>query len=157
MLVKGATGQSYITIATASVPTLQNMVNGSHDYVIKWKHFTRNWPLMRGIHRWPGNSPHTGKWRGVFRFSLICAWINGWVNNCKAGDFRRHRPHYDVILMIRIQYELINAIATKQNTTKQCAYWKEYTVDYAHYVCIWSDVTTCLQSTQQCFLFSDKL
>ena len=24
-------------------------------------------------------------------FSLICAWINGWVNNRKAGDLRRHR------------------------------------------------------------------
>ena len=23
--------------------------------------------------------------------SLICAWINGWVNNREAGDLRRHR------------------------------------------------------------------
>ena len=28
--------------------------------------------------------------------SLICAWINGWVNNRDAGDLRRHRNHYDV-------------------------------------------------------------
>ena len=34
-------------------------------------------------------------------FSLICAWINGWVNNRKAGDLRRHRAHYDVIVMER--------------------------------------------------------
>ena len=33
-------------------------------------------------------------------FSLICAWINGWVNNCDAGDSRRHRVHHDVIVMI---------------------------------------------------------
>ena len=32
-------------------------------------------------------------------FSLICSWINGWVNNRKAGDLRRHRAHYDVIVM----------------------------------------------------------
>ena len=32
-------------------------------------------------------------------FSLICAWINGWVNNREAGDLRRHRAHYDVIVM----------------------------------------------------------
>ena len=32
-------------------------------------------------------------------FSLICAWINGWVNNCNAGDLRRHRVHYDVTVM----------------------------------------------------------
>ena len=25
--------------------------------------------------------------------------INGWVNNCKSGDMRRYRAHYDVIVM----------------------------------------------------------
>ena len=33
-------------------------------------------------------------------FSLICAWINGWVNNHEAGNWRRYRAHYDVIVMI---------------------------------------------------------
>ena len=33
-------------------------------------------------------------------FSSICAWMNGWVNNHGAGDLRRHRAHYDVIVMI---------------------------------------------------------
>ena len=32
-------------------------------------------------------------------FSLICVCINGWVNNRKAGDLRRYRAHYDVIVM----------------------------------------------------------
>ena len=32
-------------------------------------------------------------------FSLICVWINGWVNNREAGDLRRHLGHYDVIVM----------------------------------------------------------
>ena len=32
-------------------------------------------------------------------FFLIYAWINGWVNNCEAGDLRRHRAHHDVTLM----------------------------------------------------------
>ena len=26
-------------------------------------------------------------------------WINGWVNNQEAGDLRRHRAHYDIIVM----------------------------------------------------------
>ena len=26
-------------------------------------------------------------------------WINDWVNNREAGDLRRHRAHYDVIVM----------------------------------------------------------
>ena len=34
-----------------------------------------------------------------FDVSLICAWINSWVNNRYAGDLRRHRANYDVIVM----------------------------------------------------------
>ena len=63
------------------------------DDVIKWKHFTRNCPFMRGIHR----SPMT--WRRALMFSLICVWINDWVNNRKAGDLKRYRAHFDVIVM----------------------------------------------------------
>ena len=47
----------------------------------------------------PVNSPHKGQWRGALMFSLICVWINGWVNNHEAGDLRRNRCHYDVIVM----------------------------------------------------------
>ena len=70
-----------------------------HDDVIKWKHFPRYWPFVRGIHRFPVNSPHKGQWRGALSFSLICARINGWVNNGEAGDLRRHHGHYDVTVM----------------------------------------------------------
>ena len=45
---------------------------GVHDYVIKWKHFPRYWPFVRGIHRSRVNSPHKGQWRGALMFSLIC-------------------------------------------------------------------------------------
>ena len=48
------------------------------------------------IHRSPVNSLHKGQWCGALMFSLICAWINGWVNNRDADDLRRHRGHYDV-------------------------------------------------------------
>ena len=70
-----------------------------HDDVIKWKHFPRNWPFVRGIHRSPVNSPHKGQWRGALVFSLVCVRINGWVNNREAGDLRRYRTHYDVTVM----------------------------------------------------------
>ena len=70
-----------------------------HDDVIKWKHFPRYWPFVRGIHRSPVNSPHKGQWLGALMFILICARINGWVNNGEAGDLRRNRAHYDVIVM----------------------------------------------------------
>ena len=47
-----------------------------YDDIIERKHFPRYWP-----------------------FVLICAGINAWVNNREAGDLRRHRAHYDVIIM----------------------------------------------------------
>ena len=74
----------------------------NHDDVIKWKHFPRYWPFVRGIHRPPVNSPHKGQWRGALMFTLICARIKGWVNNREAGDFRRYRGHYDVTVMIYV-------------------------------------------------------
>ena len=64
-----------------------------HD-VIKWKYFPHYWPFMRGIHQSPVNSPHKGQWRGALVFSLICAWINGWVNNREAA------PIWDAITPI---------------------------------------------------------
>ena len=70
-----------------------------HD-VIKWKHFPRYWPFVRGIYWSPVNSPHKGQWRGTLMFSLICVWINGRVNNREAGDLRRYRVHYDFTVML---------------------------------------------------------
>ena len=61
--------------------------------------FPHYWPFVRGIHRSPVNSPHKGQWRGPLVFSFICAWINGWVNNHKASDMRRHRAHHNVTVM----------------------------------------------------------
>ena len=75
----------------------------NHDDVIKWKHFPRYWPFVWGIHRSPVNSPHKGQWRGALMFTLICAWISGWVDNRKAGDLIRNRAHYDVSVMISDQ------------------------------------------------------
>ena len=80
-------------------PSNRHAVGLSHDDVIKWKHFPRNWPFVRGIHRSPVNSPHKGQWRGALMFSLICVWINDWVNSCEAGDLRRYRAQFDVIVM----------------------------------------------------------
>ena len=72
-----------------------------HDDVIKWKHFPRYWPFVRGIHRSPVNSPHKGQWRGALMFSLMCVRMNGSVNNREAGDLRRYHAHYDVTVMVR--------------------------------------------------------
>ena len=76
--------------------------------------FPRYWPLVcvcvfgrgggggGGIHRSPVNSPHKGQRRGALMLSLICVWINDWVNNREAGDLRRYRAHYEVLVMLFI-------------------------------------------------------
>ena len=61
-------------------------------------------------------------------FSLICARTNRWVNNGEAGDLRRHRTHYDVIVMrickysgwftclVKVNYRKIRALRTYNHT-----------------------------------------
>ena len=69
---------------------------------------------MRKIHRSPVNSPHIGQWRGALTFSLVCDWINGWVNTREAGYLTRHRTHYDVIVMQNngLQGFMVEEVAT---------------------------------------------
>ena len=85
----------WVTYSKLSGPTSGTNLCKYLDDVIKWKHFPRYRPFVRGIHRWP-----KGQWRGALMFSLICAWTNSWANNGDAGDLRRYRAHYDVIVMI---------------------------------------------------------
>ena len=47
-----------------------NTPKKEHD-VIKWKHFPRYWPFVRGMHQSPMVSPHKGQWGGALMFSLI--------------------------------------------------------------------------------------
>ena len=95
-----------------------------HDEVIKWKHFPRYWPFVRKIHRSPMNFPHKGQWRGALMFALICVWINGWVNNREAGDLRRNRAHYDVIVMIIWPSQVF------RNTTYRDSHHKDNLMEY---------------------------
>ena len=68
-----------------------------------WRHemetFSALLVICAGNSPVPVNSPHKGQWRGALMFSLICVWVNGWVNNREAGDLIRHRAHYGVIVM----------------------------------------------------------
>ena len=87
----------------------------NQDDAIKWKHFPRYWPFVRGIHRSPVNSPHKGQWRGALMFSLICVWINGWMNNREAGDLRRYRAHYDVIVVRQPNWKSFDGMRLRIN------------------------------------------
>ena len=81
----------------STVPTISGIL---HSW---WRHqteiFSRYWPFARVIHQTPVNSPHKGQWWGALMFLWSAPCINGWLNNREAGDLRRHRAHYNVIVM----------------------------------------------------------
>ena len=79
--------------------TIMIRISKTHDDVIKWKHFPRCWPFVRGIHRTLVNSPHKCQWRGSLMFSLTLPCTKNWVNNRDAGNLGRHRARYEVIVM----------------------------------------------------------
>ena len=109
-----------------------------HYDVIKWKHFPRNWPFVREIHRSPVNSPHKGQWRWALMFSLISVWINDWVNNREAGDLRRHLDHYDISVKFKSNsvvwtstHRIKCPIVIRQIHGKSCnasTHWQTYIV-----------------------------
>ena len=91
--------------------------------------FPHYWPFVREIRRTPVNSPHKGQWRGALMFSLICAWINCWVNNRQAGDLRHHHAHYDVIVMFNTFIRPTAKGISKHNITGQL--WGELAMTYS--------------------------
>ena len=87
-----------------------------HDDVIKWKHFPRYWPFVQGIH--PLTKASDAE---LWCFLWSAPRINGWVNNREAGDLRRYRAHYDVILMLYIDYTVL--------------YWRQVNISYLMLTC----------------------
>ena len=127
-------------------PTLSFIISKLHlhDDVIKWKHFLRYWPFVRGIHRSPVHSPHSdrwiprtkGQWRGALMFSS--PWINGWKSNRKAGDLRWYHAHYDVIVLCTVQRHdnvIINSL--------QCTHERHSIVWCLFGFIVWSIPYTC--------------
>ena len=105
-----------------------------HDDVIKFNHFLCYWPSVRWIHRSSVISRHKCQRRGGLIFSMICAWINGWVNNREASDLRRHYAHYDVTVIIWRRYSLASSFwETPPRWTKLfCQYYIYILYIYIH-------------------------
>ena len=76
-----------------------------------------------------GNSPVPGEFPAQspvtrsFDVSLICR-INGWVNNREAGDLRRIRTHYDVIVMLTLARKPM----LHQQKDQQLPYWSIFII-----------------------------
>ena len=87
-----------------------------------WRHQMETFSALLAV--CVGNSPvpvnfqHKGQWRGALMFSFICVWINDWVNNREAGDLRRHRDHYDVIVMRITDHLRVNSPVTGDSLHK---------------------------------------
>ena len=72
----------------------------NHDDIIKWKYFPRYWTFLGesiGTGGFPSQKPVTRSSDVFFDMRLNKNWANNW----QAGDLKRHRAHYDVIIMIR--------------------------------------------------------
>ena len=68
--------------------------------------------------------------------TLICVRINGWVNNREAGDLRRHRAHYDVIVMqvsgAGTCHKIYQPVSDRQNSLGiiQSLCWHPHTISH---------------------------
>ena len=82
-----------LQVVTKLVLTLHILLDHLSLFSLKswWRHqmetFSALLALCVGNSPVPVNSPHKGQWRGAVMFSLICARINGWVNNREAWWF----------------------------------------------------------------------
>ena len=94
-------------IAITSLCQHSTSIRMHHDDVIKWKHFRVTGHFVREIHRSLANTLTKASDAELWCFLRSVPWINGWVNNREAADLRRHRAHYDVIVMFIYRYLII--------------------------------------------------
>ena len=84
-----------------------------------WRHQMETFSALLAL--CAGNSPVTCEFPSQRRVArsfdvfLICAWINGWVNNREAGDLRRHGAHYDVTVMWFIERKLESILSSSKH------------------------------------------
>ena len=123
-----------------------------------WRHTMETFSVLLAI--CAGNSPIT-RWiphtkasgAELFMFSLLCAWINGWVNNGEAGDLRRQCARYDVTVMMKERFrfakltdqllfktrhrQIVTIFVHSWGTTMQGLYNKVISV-YVYSTFVWS-------------------
>ena len=86
-------------------------------------------PPHTHTHTLPHTPTHKGHLRGALMFSLICAWINGYVYNRKASDLRSHRTHCDVTVKCHCS-ATIRLVSGFLLTKSSCKTWKHCAVKY---------------------------
>ena len=88
-----------IAIYTHCISKTEMISQGNSLYPITslewWRHQMKTFSALLAL--CVGDSPVTMR---SLMFSLICTWLNRWLNNGEAGDLRRYRGHYDVAVMV---------------------------------------------------------
>ena len=74
-------------------------------------------------------------------FLWSAPWINDWVNNSEAGDLRRHRAHYDIIVMHRYTFDTVELILSiwlrfgPMGVTRPCHFSLHLVLIYKDWIC----------------------
>ena len=111
-----------------------------------WRHqmetFSALLALCAGNSSVTGELPTQGQWRGALKFSLICAWIHGWVNNREAGNLVKCRKaHYNgsyhKFFMTRVNGLLLQPTSPQTSgyeiVLPLLQWWHKYDVNMSHY------------------------
>ena len=88
--------------------------------------------FVRGILRWPVNSPHRGKWRGALMFPLIC------VLNKQLSKTIMRLVIWDAIALIMTSLWLINFTWIKPNTNN---------FEWHNFACQWRQLFALITGT----------
>ena len=88
----------------------------SYHGVIKWKHFPNYWLFVRGIHRWPVNSPK--KRPVMWSLDVFCnlSLKKRLSKQSRRWWFETLSRHYDITVTPYKRY-------TRPKCSKQCAAW----------------------------------
>ena len=93
---------------TRHVFAVEGIRTGKNNHLLRiwWRHQMETFSALLAL--CVGNSPVTGEFPtqrpvtpsfDVFFDLCLNSSMNDWLNNREAGDLRRHRAHYDVIVM----------------------------------------------------------
>ena len=114
-----------------------------------WRHqmeaFSTLLAICAGNSPIPVNSPHKGQWRGALMFTLICVWINGWVNNVDAFGWGYHIYIYIYIYILQ-SYSISNTLVTdgfpaQRDSNTSVPLWRIVVRINTNYIaCKWSAI-----------------
>ena len=110
-----------------------------YDDVIKWKHFPRYWPVVRGINWSPVNSPHKVQWNRALMFSLICS-LNKRLSKQSWGWW--------FVTPSRLLWRYCNELAHEGEVNFRCPQWLTCAlVQYSTTICKLVDLIPALRQS----------